>query len=176
MPMNIQEAYSTPNRLDQKRNSSCHIIIKTPNALNKEKNLKSSKGKRSSNIQRQTYQNYTRLLTRDYESQKILGRCHKDPKRTQMPIQATIPSKTLNHHRQKTRYSMTKPNLYNFLPQNRWKTPTQGVKLHLRRSKKVIFQQTHTNIIPPLTRKLIGSNKPFSLISLNMKINITNIS
>ena len=29
MPMNIQEAYRTPNRLDQKRNSSPHIIIRT---------------------------------------------------------------------------------------------------------------------------------------------------
>jgi hypothetical protein len=28
----IQEAYRTPNRLGQKRNSSHHIIIKTPNA------------------------------------------------------------------------------------------------------------------------------------------------
>ena len=37
MPMNIQEAYRTPNRLDQKRNSSCHIIVKTPNAQSKEK-------------------------------------------------------------------------------------------------------------------------------------------
>ena len=36
MPMNIQEAYRTPNRLDQKRNSSHHIIVKTSNALNKE--------------------------------------------------------------------------------------------------------------------------------------------
>jgi hypothetical protein len=36
MPMNIKEAYRTPNRLDQKRNSSHHIIIKTPNAVNKE--------------------------------------------------------------------------------------------------------------------------------------------
>jgi hypothetical protein len=33
MPMNIQEAYRTPNRLDQKRNSSRHIIIRTTNAL-----------------------------------------------------------------------------------------------------------------------------------------------
>jgi hypothetical protein len=32
MPMNIQEAYRTPNRLVQKRSSSCHIIIKTFNA------------------------------------------------------------------------------------------------------------------------------------------------
>jgi hypothetical protein len=37
MPMNIQEAYRTPNRLDQKRNSSRHIIFKIPNAQNKTK-------------------------------------------------------------------------------------------------------------------------------------------
>jgi chromosome segregation ATPase len=35
MPINIQEAYRIPNRLDQKRNSSHHIIVKTPNALTK---------------------------------------------------------------------------------------------------------------------------------------------
>jgi hypothetical protein len=33
-PMNIQEAYRTPNRLDQKRKSSRHIIIRTTNGLN----------------------------------------------------------------------------------------------------------------------------------------------
>ena len=40
MTMKIQEAYRTPNRKDQKRNSSCHIIITTPNAQNKERILK----------------------------------------------------------------------------------------------------------------------------------------
>jgi hypothetical protein len=40
VPINIQEAYSTPNKLDQKRNFSCHIIIKIPNAQNKERKLK----------------------------------------------------------------------------------------------------------------------------------------
>ena len=45
MPMNIQEAYKTPNRLDQKRNPSCHIIIKTPNVLNKERNFKAIREK-----------------------------------------------------------------------------------------------------------------------------------
>jgi hypothetical protein len=40
MPMNIQEAYRTPSRLDQKRNSSRHIIIRTTNALNKDRILK----------------------------------------------------------------------------------------------------------------------------------------
>jgi len=32
MCINILEAYRTPNRLDQKRNSYLHIIVKTPNA------------------------------------------------------------------------------------------------------------------------------------------------
>jgi hypothetical protein len=40
MPINIQETYRTPNRLYQKRNSSCHTIVKTQNAQNKERTLK----------------------------------------------------------------------------------------------------------------------------------------
>jgi hypothetical protein len=45
MPMNIQEAYGTPNRLNQKRNSSRHIIIRTKNALNKDRMLKAVREK-----------------------------------------------------------------------------------------------------------------------------------
>jgi hypothetical protein len=43
--MNIQEAYRTPNTLDQKRNSSRHIIFRTTNALNKDRILKAVRGK-----------------------------------------------------------------------------------------------------------------------------------
>ena len=45
MPINIQEAYRTPNRLDQKRNYSRNIIIRTTNGLNKERILKGVRGK-----------------------------------------------------------------------------------------------------------------------------------
>jgi hypothetical protein len=45
IPMNIQEVYRTPNRLDQNRNSSHYIIVKTPNAQNKERILKGEKVK-----------------------------------------------------------------------------------------------------------------------------------
>jgi autonomous glycyl radical cofactor GrcA len=45
MPMNIQKAYRTPNRLDQKRNSSRHIIIRTTNALNEDRILKAVREK-----------------------------------------------------------------------------------------------------------------------------------
>ena len=36
MPIDIQETYRTPNRLNQKRNSTQYIIVKIPNAQNKE--------------------------------------------------------------------------------------------------------------------------------------------
>jgi hypothetical protein len=45
MPMIIQEAYRTPNRLDQKRKFSWHIIIRTKNALNKDRILKAVREK-----------------------------------------------------------------------------------------------------------------------------------
>jgi hypothetical protein len=40
MAISVQEAYRTPNGLNQKRKSSHHIKIKTPNTLNKERILK----------------------------------------------------------------------------------------------------------------------------------------
>ena len=45
MPINIQEAYRIPNRLDMKRNSTHHITVKTPNASNKEWILKAVRDK-----------------------------------------------------------------------------------------------------------------------------------
>ena len=40
MPINIQEVYRIPNRLDKKNNSSYHILIKTLKTQNKERRLK----------------------------------------------------------------------------------------------------------------------------------------
>ena len=77
------------------------------------KNIKTCKRKRPSTIQRQIYQNYTRLLNRDPKSQKSLDRYHPVPLRTQIPAQNTIPSKTLINIDGKQRYFITKPNLNN---------------------------------------------------------------
>jgi len=70
-----------------------------------------------------------------------------------------------NTHISLYKYSSTKD--------NRWKTPTQGEELHPRKSKKVISLQRnqkkrHTNIIPPLTTKIAGSNNYYFLIYLNI--------
>ena len=45
MTINIQEAYRTPNGLDQKGINSCHIIVKIPNEQNNENVLKAVWGK-----------------------------------------------------------------------------------------------------------------------------------
>ena len=44
-PMNIQETDRTSNRLEHNRNTSHHIIIKTPNILKKERILKAVREK-----------------------------------------------------------------------------------------------------------------------------------
>jgi hypothetical protein len=49
MAINVQEVYRIPNRLDQKRKSLCHIIVNNK-FRKKRKNIKSSKGKKPSNI------------------------------------------------------------------------------------------------------------------------------
>ena len=66
MLMNIQEAYKTPNRLDQKRNSSCHKIIKTPNSLNKERILKAIREKGQV-----TYKGRTIRITPDFSTETM---------------------------------------------------------------------------------------------------------
>ena len=45
MTMSIKEAYRTPNRVNQKRNSSQHIIVKMPSAQSKERILKAVREK-----------------------------------------------------------------------------------------------------------------------------------
>jgi hypothetical protein len=52
MDIKVQEAYRTTNKWDQKRKSSCHIIIKTLNARSKERMLKATREKRPNNIYR----------------------------------------------------------------------------------------------------------------------------
>jgi hypothetical protein len=89
MSINIQGTYRYPNRLNQKRNSSNHIMITTANAQNKERIVKKHKGRPT---------RITPGFLPDRESQKILDRYTTGIKRTPMPAQATIPIKTLKYH------------------------------------------------------------------------------
>ena len=66
MPMNVQEDYRTPNRLDQKRKSSQHIIIRTTNALNKDTILKALRKKGQV-----TYKGRPSRITPDFSSETM---------------------------------------------------------------------------------------------------------
>ena len=69
MPMNIQETYRTPTRLDQKRNSSRHIIIRTTNALKKDRILKAVRGKGQ-----ETYKGRPIRITPDFSPETMKAR------------------------------------------------------------------------------------------------------
>jgi hypothetical protein len=69
MPMNIQEAYRTLNRLDQKRNSSQHIIIRTTNALSKDRILKAVREK-----SQVTYKGRSIRITSDFLPEAMKAR------------------------------------------------------------------------------------------------------
>ena len=47
----IQEAPRVPGRINPRRNTSRHIVIKLTKIKDKEKNIKSNKGKAANNVQ-----------------------------------------------------------------------------------------------------------------------------
>jgi hypothetical protein len=121
MSMNIQEAYRTPNRLDQKRNSSHYIIIKIPNALNKERILKAVREKGQV-----TYKGRSIRITPDFSPQTMKARRswtdaiqtlreHRCQPRLQYPAKLSITMKEENkifYDKTKfTQYLSTNPTL-----------------------------------------------------------------
>jgi hypothetical protein len=69
MPMNIQEAYRTPNNTGPEKKFSYHIIIKTPKALNKERILKVVRGK-----SQVTYKGRPIRITPDFSPETMKAR------------------------------------------------------------------------------------------------------
>ena len=117
MPMNIQEAYRTPNRLAQNRTTSCHIIIKTPNVLNKERILRAVREKGQV-----TYKGRPIRITPHFSPETMKARRswaelmqtlreHKCQPRILYPAKLSI---TLDGE---TKIFHDKPNLHNIFPQ-----------------------------------------------------------
>jgi hypothetical protein len=135
MPMNIQEAYRTPNTVDKTRNLSHNIIIKTPNAQNKERILKTVRGKGQV-----TYKGRPIRITPDFspESMKTrrswadiihILREHKCQPRLLYLVKVSI---TINGEQIYTISShKSSPS-----KENKRKTPTQRGKLLSRKARK----------------------------------------
>jgi cytochrome oxidase Cu insertion factor (SCO1/SenC/PrrC family) len=69
MFINIQEAYRTLSSLDQKRNSSCHLVVKTTKAQNKERILKAGR-----EIGQVTYKGKPVIITPDFSTETMKAR------------------------------------------------------------------------------------------------------
>jgi hypothetical protein len=67
--MNIQEAYRTQSRLDQKRNSSQHIIIRRTNAVKKDRIIKAVREK-----DQVTYKSRPMRITPDFSPETMKAR------------------------------------------------------------------------------------------------------
>ena len=116
MTKNLQEAYRTPNRLNQKRSSSHHIIVKISDAQNKERILKAVRGKGQV-----IYKGRPIRITPDFarETMKAISwtdviqtlREYKCQPRLLYSAELSIAID------RETKYSMTNQNLHNILPQ-----------------------------------------------------------
>jgi hypothetical protein len=150
MPMNIQEAYRTPNRLDQKRNSSQLIIIRTTNTLNKDRIFKAVR-----ETGQVTYKGRHIRITPDFSPETMKARRartdviqtlreHKCQPKLLYPdnLSITIDGETkVFHDKAKiTHYLSTNLALQRIITERKKKT--QERKLRPRKSQKLILQQT----------------------------------
>jgi hypothetical protein len=147
--MNIQEACRTPNRLDQEINSSRHIIIRTTNALNKDRILKAVREKGQV-----TYKGRPIRITPDFSPETMKSsrawtdviqtlREHKCQHRLVYPAKLLITidgeTKVFHDKTKFTNYLSTNPALQRIITE---KITIQGQKPRTRKSKKIIPQQT----------------------------------
>jgi len=178
MPINIQEAYRTLNRLEQKGNSFCYIIVKTPNAQNKERILKAVREKGQV-----TYKGRHIRITPDFSPETMKARRswtdvikalreHKCQPRliyaAKLSIAIDGETKIFHDKIKFKQYLSTNPALQRLI-NGKAKYKEASCTLEKARNKSFCnkTKEKHISIIPPTNMKIIGSNSQYSLISLN---------
>ena len=91
----VQEAQRVPKKLDPKRNTPKHIIIKLPKIKDKEKNLKSSKRKGHNYLQRSSHKAISRFLKTNLAGKKGLERSIRSHERQGPTSKITVSSKAI---------------------------------------------------------------------------------
>jgi hypothetical protein len=172
--------YRTPNRLDQKRNSSQHIIIRTTNALNKDRILKavSEKGQ-------VTYKGKPIRITPEFSPETMKARrAWTDDIQTlreykfqpsllyPAKLSITIDGETkVFHNKTKFMYYLsTNPAIQRIITEKNTNTRTGTTPLKKQEDNTSTHQKedSHKNRMPTLRTKITGSNNYISLISLNI--------
>jgi hypothetical protein len=178
--MNIPEAYRISNRLDQKRNSPLHIIIRTTNALNKDRILKAVMEKGQ-----QTYKSRLIRITPDFSPETMKTRRswkdviqtlreHKCQSRPLYPaklsITIVVKTKVFYDKTKSTQYLSMYPALQRIIT---GKHQHKDRNYTLEKARKYpltnLKEDSRKNRIPSLTQKITGSSSNyFSLISFNI--------
>jgi len=128
MPINIQEAYRTPNRLDQKRNSTLHIIVKIQNAQNKERILKALR-----EIGQVAYKWRPIIITQDFFLETMKAFLYSKDKQAKKEIRETTPSTIVPNN---IKYlSVTLPKQVKFLYDKNFKSLKKEIEEKLWRRK-----------------------------------------
>ena len=171
--MKIQEAYRTPNRLDQKRNSSQHIIIRTTNALNKDRILKAV-GEKS----QVTYKGRPIRITPGFLPETMKARRYwthvlqklreyKCQPRLLYPAKLSISTdgetKIFHDKTKFTQHLSTNPALQRIIGGKYQNKEEGNYTLEKATNPK---EDSHTSI--NMTSNVTGSNNHYSLISLNL--------
>ena len=166
--MNLQEAYRTPNRLDQKRNSSQHIVTRTTNALNNDRILKAVKEKGQV-----TYKDRPIRITPEFSPETMKPRrawtdvIQTLREQTYQPkllypgkLSITIDGETkIFHYKTKfTHYLSTNPALQRIITEKKIRMETTPYKKQESNPSKNQKEDSLKNRIPTLTTKITGSN------------------
>jgi hypothetical protein len=149
MPMDIQETYRTPNRLDKKRNSSQHIIVRTTNAQNKDIILKAVRGKGQITYKGRPIRIIPHFSPETMKARRswtdVIQTLRENKCQPRLlytaKLSITIDGETKVFH-DKTKFTQYLSIESSPSKDNNGKTLTQGWKLRPRKSKKVILQQT----------------------------------
>ena len=156
MAVNVQ-AYRTPNRLEQKRKPSCHIIMKTLNVQNKERILKAVRRKGQV-----TYKGRIIRITPDFSTETLKTRrsqtdliqtLRKYKSQLRIPYPAKLGETKIFHDKTKfKKYLSTNPALQRILKQNfqhkegnHTKENTRNQTFHNKPKKKRPPPHIHTH-------------------------------
>jgi hypothetical protein len=181
IPMNIQEAYRTPNRLDQKRNFSQHIIIRITNALNKDRLLKAVREK-----DQVTYKGRPIRITPDFSLETMKARRSwtdviQTLREHKCQPRLLYPAKCSNNTDGETKVFHDKTKFIQYLSTNpALERIIMGKHQHkdgnytLEKARKSSFNKPKRRQLqeqnPNFNKKITGSNNYFSLISLNINV------
>jgi len=111
MPINIQEAYRTPNRLEQKRNSSHNIIVKTLNVQCKERILKAIMEKYQVTYKGRPIRTIPDFSPETMKTKRSCADVIQTLREHKWQPRLLYPAKTQLTWMEKTRHHMTNPHL-----------------------------------------------------------------